>query len=357
MAVFRFSRPEGSQVDPFNAGEPELPGGEPEALVGGDDPLPQADYAPHGEPGGTPHKPDDDYRAPTTHGHDYDAPSVDEPPARPRARSQRPRRARRAAAPTAGTREIGERTEKDRRILLRVVVVVVIALSFGASAVSCAAELIGSAVEGAGDAMESLGEAIFGGDDDASYDDGGDGDRYVPDQDADDRAAAAAFDERMDALLASPGEGPLFDLVSGYYEEKVLSVEGYSCAELGIDADELARFVIGGMRAEADYAFAFSDGTAYAYATFTTLNANELFWALDDAFGDYLLDRDLWGRDSGMPTDADREHVAGAVDEVLAGFDESESLTYTVDLVLADGTWVVDEDSLYETLGMALSLY
>ena len=94
MAAFRFSRTEGSQVDPFKAGEPELPGGEPDALAGADEPEGQIEYAAHGEPGGTPHKPEDDYRAPNTRGHDYDAPSIDEP------RRPRRTRARRSPAPS-----------------------------------------------------------------------------------------------------------------------------------------------------------------------------------------------------------------------------------------------------------------
>lgn len=343
MAVFRFSRSGGSQVDPFNAGEPELPGGDPEELDEGGDPAPQAGYAPHGEPGGTPHKPEDDYRAPTTSGHDYDAPSVDEPPAAPRARRQR-----RAARP-AGAGGVGERTRRDQRRLLRVVVLVVIVLSFGTSIVSCAAGLVERAVEGAGSALESLGEAFS--------DTGGDDEPYVPEQDAEDRAAAEALDARLGALLASPGESPLLGTVSGYFDEKILSVEGYSASELGIDADELARFIVGGMSVETQYAYAFSDGTASAYATVTAPSANALFWALDDAFGGYLIDNGLWGRGDGVPDEADREHVAGATNEVLAGFDERESSSYSFDLELVDGGWVVDEGSLDETLEMALGLY
>ena len=71
MAAFRFSRSDESQVDPFNAGEPEMPGGEPDFLA--EDDEPEVEYAAHGEPGGTPHKPEDNYQAPTTRSHDYDA--------------------------------------------------------------------------------------------------------------------------------------------------------------------------------------------------------------------------------------------------------------------------------------------
>ena len=46
MSRFRFSSTPDSQVDPFNAGDPVMPGGEPEWL--GDEPE-DVGYAPHGE--------------------------------------------------------------------------------------------------------------------------------------------------------------------------------------------------------------------------------------------------------------------------------------------------------------------
>ena len=145
MAAFRFSRSDDSQVDPFNAGEPEMPGGEPDLLARDDEP--EAEYAAHGEPGGTPHKPEDDYQAPVTRGHDYDAPSIDEP----RRTARRRRRAPRAAAGAAG--EVRQRTERDRRLVTKVVIALVLVVSFGSSLMSCAASLVGSAVEGAGEAV------------------------------------------------------------------------------------------------------------------------------------------------------------------------------------------------------------
>ena len=90
MAAFRFSRSDESQVDPFNAGEPEMPGGEPDFLA--EDDEPEVEYAAHGEPGGTPHKPEDNYQAPVARGHDYDAPSIDEPRRTARRRRGAPRR-------------------------------------------------------------------------------------------------------------------------------------------------------------------------------------------------------------------------------------------------------------------------
>lgn len=339
MAAFRFSRTEGSQVDPFNAGEPELPGGEPDVLAEAGEPEGQVEYAPHGEPGGTPHKPEDDYRAPTTRGHDYDAPSIDEP------RRPRRKRARRSPAPSG---EVQGRTVRDRRVFTKVIVLLVILVSFGSSLVSCAVGLVGSAAEGVGSAMEDLGAIFFEEDD---------GDDYVPEQDADDESAVAALEARLAKLLADPASGELHDRVASYLDEKMLTIEGYNAAELGLDADTLATYILEGLDAEVSYAYAFDDGTASAYAEVTARSANELFWALNDAFGEYLLDNDLWGRDVALPDEAQRAHVAAAAEEVLASFAEPETYTYAFLLERTGGAWAVNEQDLDETLESILGLY
>ena len=117
--------------------------------------------------------------------------------------------------------------------------------------------------------------------------------------------------------------------MAAYLDEKMLTIEGYTAAELGLDADELATYVLEGLHAEASYAYAFDDGTASAYAEVTARSANELFWTLNDAFGEYLLDNDLWGRDAKMPDEAQREHIAAAAEQALASPGEPETYTYT----------------------------
>ena len=349
MAAFRFSRTEESQVDPFNAGDPVLPGGEPEALAEADEPEGQVEYMAHGESGGTPHKPGDNYQAPTTRGHDYDAPSIDEPS---RSARTRPRRSRTApATPTAPESEVGKRTEKDRRVVTSVIVLLVILVSFGSSLVSCAVGLVGSAADGIGSAVESLGDVFFEDDDADERDD------YVPEQDADDESAAAALEARLDELLADPASGELHDRVAAYLDEKMLTIEGYHASELGLDADALATFVLEGLGAEASFAYAFDDGTGSAYAEVTALSANELFWALNDAFGDYLLDNDLWGRDVALPDDAQRAHVAAAAEEVLASFAEPETSTYVFLLERTGDVWTVNAQDLDDTVVSILGLY
>ena len=80
MPRFRFSNAPDSQIDPFNAGDPIMPGDEPEWLDEEPADVEEPAYAPHGEESGEPHKVSDNYQAPTTRDHGYDAPSIEEAP-------------------------------------------------------------------------------------------------------------------------------------------------------------------------------------------------------------------------------------------------------------------------------------
>ena len=388
MAAFRFSRTDDSQMDPFNAGEPELPGGKPDSLSGGEPelrqgpkprepqgpgpqqgsdsqtrregpkprreqepkPRPKPRYTAHGEPGGEPHKRADDYQAPVTTGHDYDAPSTDDPPREPRPRKER---ARKTHPEPDGA---GGQTERGRRPLVRLVVVIVLLATFGPLLVGGTESLVVAATEGVYGVVEDLGylaDAFF----DDLEDTNPDEDILVVEQDEDDLAAAAALEARLDALLAEGDGGTLHELVSSYFEDKVLSVESYAAEQLGLDTEMIARRFLEDVSAEVDYAYAFSDGTASAYATIISGSGNGLFWALEDAIGSYLAERGLWGQGAASPTAADRERVAELAEEALEGYDGQVSYFVGFDLELVDGEWVIDERDLLETLEYALDLY
>lgn len=367
MAGFRFSRRDESQVDPFTAGEPELPGGEPETLgdyasdLPADDPG-QADYAPHGDPTGTPHKPDDNYRAPVTRERDYDAPSTDGPRGTRGRRGGRASAARRdrridigAGAPSPSD-DVQRRTEKDRHLVTRVIVLLVLLVSFGSSVVSCAAGFLDAAGESAAEVVEGLGDALFG--DGSTSDDYDDYDAYVPEQDESEMAATEALQERLGQIVSAPGQGPTYEQVKTYFEQKVLDVEGRGVEELGVDSGTFARMVTNSLHLSAEYAYDWGDGTATAYASVTSIDANELFWAFYDAASDYLLEHDLWGADVISPTDEQRTYMNDALNAALEEVSaETETSSYGFDLELVDDEWVVDEEGLAETMEMALSLY
>ena len=253
MPRFRFSSTPDSQIDPFNAGDPVMPGDEPEWLdeepadedagLGGNEDArghEEPDYAPHGEQGGEPHKRDDNYQAPTTRRRDYDAPSTEDAPAHGGARP--------AAA--------GRRGGRGCMVLIVSAVLVVVALG-GAFADWVATE---------GPSLSDDIDALLD-DDGITFDD------YVSDGDADwrdtadelDRAAGEAVEQRLDGLLADPAAGPLHDRAAAYLDEELQSWEGYTAAELGIDADAWATWALTGATYELSSVYAYDDGTGSAY--------------------------------------------------------------------------------------------
>ena len=143
MPRFRFSSTPDSQIDPFNAGDPVMPGDEPEWLAeeGGED---EVSYAPHGEKDGVPHKPEDNYQAPVTRSRDYDAPSTDETDAAPSgagtpSRGQQWQRAADAARQRGKTTRTG-----STATWLAVVILILTFLGvFGDVLDSCTSELWG----------------------------------------------------------------------------------------------------------------------------------------------------------------------------------------------------------------------
>ena len=347
MPAFRFSRHDESQVDPFNAGEPVLPWDEPGALADEGDvfddrpyermgePEQQAEpveYAPHGEPGGQPHKLEDNYQAPTTRERDYDAPSVDEPAASRR-------RARRAPRPAAAE-PVSDRRPSSARLgrLIATVVVVIIAVNVAVPVITLVGEF-------AGDVSSST--------EDTSY-------LIYESDEADEGAMELAASSALSGALADPESGALHDLIAGYLDDKLLSIEGYTAEELGIDADAFASWAIASTSFSTDGAYDRGDGTAVVYADVVAPSVNDVFWAFDDAIADYLVEQDLWGIYGGGQasdlTDEQRAHVgdvfAGVLEEA-EGVEGFSSISLRRD---GDG-WAIDADGLADAFTSIYGLW
>ena len=353
MPAFRFRRQDEPAVDPFNAGDPVLPWDDPDALADeGDvfddrpsrwsDGPSDVEYAPHGEPGGQPHKQEDDYRAPTTRDHDYDAPSIDDAPRRGRWRP------RRAASGGAGDAEPDRHAGRSRLGgLIATVVIILIAINVAVPVISLVGEFVDDAASSVSLGADSTNE------DESSLAYGGD--------DAEEGAIELAASAALSGATADPESGALHGTLVEYLDEKLLTIEGYSAAELGIDADAFATWVISSTSFSADGAYDRGDGTAVAYADFAAPYVNGIFWDFDEAISDYLVENDLWGTYAGSSarelTDEQRAHVSGVFEEVLESAEISESPSWPIDLVSEGESWVVDADSLAETFTSLYGLW
>lgn len=362
MARFTFSSPDGDQVDPFNAGDPVMPGGEPEPLDG-DDPL-EAPYAPHGEPGGEPHKDDDNYQAPTTRPRDYDAPSTDAPPASGTAgsaardigrqwqRALSKARGKRGGGPRPG----GGRTEGAARrgTALRAIVILVFVASLLWSLMPLLASCVGSLVN---DVFLSEPEPdhTYSWSDVKDHANETEKDAQV---EPDAQAAADALDEALGAALSTPESGALHDQLASYFEGKLLDLDGRRASELGLDADAWASWVIRNTSYSVETAYVYGDGTASVYASILAPDANSFVWDLWDAYAYHLRDE---GVDDGDPlTDGQRAYVADAYADLLGDYEsdaEGDAMLWNFDAALVDDAWVVDAESLPAEFEIIYSLF
>lgn len=364
MPRFTFSRPDEGQVDPFNAGDPVMPGGEPEPLDDGE-PL-EAPYAPHGEPGGEPHKGDDNYQAPTTRPRDYDAPSIDAPPAPGagrRATREVGRQWQRALSEARGKkggapRPVSGRTEGLARkaTALRAIVILVFAVSLVGSLMPLLASCVGGLVN---DVFLSEPEAesddTYSWDDVRSYADEAEKDQEV---EPDAQAAADALDEALGAALSTPESGALHDQLASYFEGKLLDLDGHRASELGLDADAWASWVIRNTSYSVETAYVYSDGTASVYANIVAPDANSFVWDLWDAYAYHLRDE---GVDDGDPlTDGQRAYVAEAYADLLGDYEsdaEKDAMLWNFDAARVGDAWVVDAESLPAEFEVIYSLF
>lgn len=356
MSALRLSRASESQVDPFNAGEPELPWDDPEPLEEGEG----VSYAPHGDPDGTPHKSDDNYQAPTTGGHSYDAPSTHEPRRRRRA-------ARRAEAREAEVRGVEPRGLEESPVSgtsrlaarLRAVVAVVVTISILGSLASFAGALLSegdddpaapSGLSDVSSTVSSVSHLVSNGDDDGP----------AGDEDADALAAREALGRRLEELLADPSGGEAHELLAGYLDDKLLSLTGYTCSELGVDPDAWATSTLERTSFSLDSAYVYGDeATAYAYLS--APDANSFVWDFYGSVSSYLSDNGLWGDygygEVALPDEGQRAHLASAFDEALGRSEAGEGTLVSAYLTRGSDGWVVDEQDLASSLESALGAY
>lgn len=356
MPRFRFSSAPDSQIDPFNAGDPVMPGGEPDPLdetAHADSTANEPSYAPHGDKDGVAHKPSDNYRAPTTGGHSYDAPSIDVP-APAANRHSGPERWRRVKASLAREAASGKRGGSGCAIAI-----LVFFLIFGG---------LGDALAGC---VSTLGERVSEGlssvsDDSAPFDESAlDAYNALKEHDwreyADelDLAAADAFEQRMDALLADPSADPATGFVTSALKERLEIWVVYDSTQLGIDAQAATAWALSGLTYQISGVYAFDDGTATIYFDSKAPSLGALIDAAYDGISAYLTANDLgtWSGNPSALSDAQRAETSAIWEEALKDAKEFDESFTSIELTCVDGVWTVDEASLEEALRNSVGLY
>lgn len=356
MSFLGSSRPEDEQVDPFNAGEPTLPWEEPEPL-GDEEPLEgydayddvydEPEYVAHGESSGSPHKDEDNYQAPTTRGHDYDAPSIDDHAA-PAPRRKAPKLPRRTVRPSTQApmppESASGRHGRNRGCLIAFVIFFIAFSGFGSAVVSCVSSLGESVVDGVGTIFEDE-----PGDDDYGYE--------LEDSRKQDEAAAAAVEDALSSALSSPESGALYDQLVSFMDEKLFEIDGYTTSELGIDAGAWATWTIENTSLSLDGAYTYDDGTGTVYVCGSAPDANSFMWGLSDAYFEYLIDE---GVGYGEPLTA--EHVAHVQDvyaDLLESYElgEGDVVYCGIEVSRRGDEWVVDDAALTEAYESIYSLF
>lgn len=353
MPRFRFSNAPDSQIDPFNAGDPILPADVPEWLDEEPADEEETPYAPHGEKDGEPHKVSDDYRAPTTRGHDYDAPSIEEAPAPTSAPCATSLGQQWQRAAEGARRAQGRSSKTTLGCVIALAVAVTLFGVVGDLLVSCVSLVTETVADGV--------DAVF-------FDDGVSFDDYVSDGGGDwrdtadelDLAAGEAVERRMGELLTDPASGELHERVVAYLDEELLRWEGYTAAELGIDADAWATWALSDVTCEVSSIYAYDDGTGTAYLNIEARNLSSVINEADAALFDYLSEHGLalpGAQDRPELTDEQRAGAGAVWDEAMELAEPTEYSFVSVELVRTDGAWALDEADLEDALENALGLY
>lgn len=312
-----------SQIDPFNAGEPELPWEMPDADGSHDDSeceLPDRGYV-------SPVKAPDGYDAPDT-----DAPESSDAAPKP-ARARRPRR----QEPTSRRQPAAAASPKRRRgcgclTLILIVVAINVLLPVLAFIPQCTGVMLED------DAMEITWDATD------SYED--------EERAADEDEIETLAEETLDAVVAP--DSPARSLIASNFEEDFRQNLGYSVQDLGVDTDDYVEWALTDFDYDITDVFAFDSseswGDAYGSVYFDATTVD--VFAFNDSFYNaahgFLAQNNLAGIDVVAPNDAQRAAFQALFSEQLDAFRTSTTTSETANLefdstsdgwVLADGAY------------------
>ncbi|VWL64392.1 hypothetical protein [Collinsella aerofaciens] len=173
------------------------------------------------------------------------------------------------------------------------------------------------------------------------------------DAEAEDRAVSDAATARLDNLFNDPATG---DLIKRGLDRQLKTDFGYTANELGIDATAYEKWFLGTIDYRLNSAHSYGDGTGFAAFDVTSPDIYRLFNDFYTKVSDYVLSNGLYGAygPDGVAvalTNDQKAQMSAYFNEVLSKAAVRDDGYLSAWLSKGnDGTWMVDDASLRETL-------
>ncbi len=333
-----------AQVDPFTAGEPTLPWDEPGTfggLFGGMEP--EACVF-DGSPYDGPTKKRDDYNAPSA---DVD----DEGPRRGQRRSpsEARERKRQARAERDAARRAAKAAPKDKQgpsrlvKVARTIILVVILVNLLPALIYGASELFSALTSG-----EDFTEVVES--ETSSHDGSAPGPGIDMDSlDEDELACVQACNAYLQAVTSeqSPERAAIID----DFDQSMVEASGYTCEELGIDANAYADWVLSNFSYQIDSCYPRADeGTASLYLYAWGPDLIDMRAELHQSIYTYIAELDAGRTGSMRPLDeSEQEHVRKLFAEAVENTELGSESFLGFQLTFEGGAWVLDiEQAQYQ---------
>lgn len=332
-----------SQIDPFNAGEPELPWE-----------LPSNDPARNGfDDGHVCELPEEGYESPVKRPDNYDAPdTTEEMPAR-----RRPRRNGKPGSPKPPSKP--NPRGKKKRGCVTMFIILIAMLSVLGTLGSCISEAVYDLTSNLSSPFDAFDDYDDADDYDYSYEYEYDSDEL----DADEQAVEQATVDTLEAL-DEPG-GTAETSIADYFASDFEDVTGYTVDDAGIDPTDYAIWALHSSDYQIHDVYAFSaigeDDEATGSAYFDA-ELPDVYALRDDFYAEvvaYLDDNDLSASSHAELGVDDRAAIQDLFADAL---DRHADSTHTVeyaglDFTQHDGDWIPDEESYDNMLAYLFSLY
>lgn len=321
-----------SQIDPFNAGEPELPWESPDTFSDHDEDAHEL--------------PDHSYESPTKAPDGYDAPDTApmNQPAKPEQPTNR-RTSRRASARENASAPVST-PKRKRGCGCLVIILIVIAINVLLPVLAFIPHCTGIMLDD--DAVEVTWDASD------SYDD--------EERKEDEAEIKTLAEDTLDTVIAP--DSPARSLIASNFEQDFQQNLGYTVQDLGIDTDDYVEWALTGFDYDITDVFAFDDsegwGDAYGSVYFDATTPDIL--AFKDSFygaaHEFLAQNNLFGGGI-MPNDAQRASFQALFGEQLDAFRATVTTTSTANLETKEGSdgWVLADGTYDSAMEYIFKLY